>query len=154
MAEITIAACDVTGQTVSRDAQTISPSTTDMAMQTNLIHLVHLQPQGEEKPFQAIRLNQGGQVELATTENSELLNWEQSEQPPPPIIEGAVTEGVDTNNTQWQELAPAAVVIMPKVTQEMAKVMCENEICQTAVMQQYPLVAAMVQADLSEPPIE
>ena len=127
-AEVAIAACDVAGQTVSRDAQTISPSTTDTVTQTDLVHLVYLQPHSVERPYQALRLNQGGDVELATAENPELLNWEQSEHPPPPVIEGSVTNGVDANNPHWQELALAAVVIMREVTQEMAKELRKNEI--------------------------
>ena len=152
--KVAIAACDVAGHTVSRDVQTISNSTTDTATQTDLVHLVYLQPQGLEKSYQALRLNQGGAVELATAENLELLNCELKEHSNLPITEGTVTEGVDANNPQWQELTLAVVVIMLEVTEEMAKVQTEDEIFQASIIQQYPMMAALMQADLSEPPIE
>ena len=153
-AEVAIAAGDIAGHTVSRDVQTIPVSTTDTAAQTDPVHLVYIQPVGDEKLYQALRLNPAGEVELATAPNEELFSGESSENTNPPIIEGVITEGEEVVTQQWHSLASAAVVLIPEVTQEVAKVQRENQIFQQAVVQQFPLMAALVHADLSEPPIE
>ena len=152
--EVAIAAGDVASHKVSRDAQTIPVSTMDTATQTDPVHLVYIQPLGKEKPYQALRLNPAGEVELATTANEESFSGEGSENTNPPIIEGLINEGEEAVTQQWHTLALAAVVMIPEVTQEMAKVQKENQIFQQAVEQQFPMMAVLVHADLSELPIE
>ena len=152
--EVAIAASDVASHKVSRDAQTIPVSTMDTATQTDPVHLVYIQPLGKEKPYQALRLNPAGEVELAKMANEESFSGEGSENMNPPIIEGLINEGEEAVTQQWHTLALAAVVMIPEVTQGIAKVQRENQIFQQAVEQQFPMMAALVHADFSEPPIE